>query len=45
VDEHLAGHPVDEGVDHIGVIDVWELIALEGLTGPLLVVAEILGVP
>jgi hypothetical protein len=45
VDEHLAGHPTDEGVDHIGVIDVWELFALEGLTSPLLVVAEILGVP
>jgi hypothetical protein len=54
VDELLTGHATDEGVDHVGVGDVWELISLlgeelnvlpEGLIGPLLVVAEILGVP
>jgi hypothetical protein len=54
VDERLAGRATDEGVDHISVSDVWELIALlgealnvlsEDLIGPLLVVVEILGVP
>jgi hypothetical protein len=54
VDEHLAGGVVDEGVDHVGIGDVQELIALlgevlnvlpKGLIGPLLVVAEVLGVP
>jgi hypothetical protein len=54
VDERLVGHVADEGVDHVGVGDVWELIALlrealnvllEGLIGPLLAVTEILGVP
>jgi hypothetical protein len=54
VDEHLAGHAVDEGVDHIGINDVWELIVLlrealnvipEGLVICLLAVAEIPGVP
>jgi len=50
VDEHLTGHAADEGVDHVDVGDVWELIALlgeamnvllEGLVDPLLVVMEI----
>ena len=45
VDERLVGHAANEGVDHVGVGDVWELIALlgealnvlsEGLVGPLL---------
>ena len=54
VAECLAGCAVDEGVDHIGFRDVGELIAhlgealnalLEGVVGPLLVVAEILGDP
>ena len=54
MDEHLVGHAIDEGVDHIGIGEVWELIALlgealnvllEGLVGPLPTVAEILGVP
>ena len=54
MDEHLVGRATDEGVDHVGVGDVWELIALlgealnvlpEGLVGPLLIVVEILGVP
>jgi hypothetical protein len=30
VDEHLVGRATDEGVDHIGVSDVWELIVLLG---------------
>jgi hypothetical protein len=54
VDKHLVGHAIDEGVDHISVGDVWELILFlgealnvlpEGLVGLLLIVAEILGVP
>ena len=54
VDERLAGHAADEGIDHVGIDDVWELIALlgealnvllEGLIGPLLVVVEIPAVP
>ena len=54
VDKHLVGHATDEGVDHVGIDDVWELIALlrealnvlpEGLVGPLLAVVEIPGVP
>ena len=54
VDERLTGHAIDEGMDDIGVGDVGELIALlgemlnillEGLVGPLPIVAEILGVP
>ena len=53
VDERLAGRATDEGIDHVGIGDVWELIALlgealnvllEGLVGPLPVVVEILGV-
>ena len=53
MDERLAGHAADEGVDHVGVGDVQELIALlgealnvllEGLVSPLLAIAEILGV-
>ena len=53
VDERLAGLATVEGIDHIGVGDVWELIALlgeamnvlsEGLVGSLLAVAKILGV-
>jgi hypothetical protein len=51
VDECLAGHATDEGVDDIGFGDVGELIVLleemldvllEGLVGPLPVVAEVL---
>ena len=54
MDEDLAGHATDEGIDDIDVGDVGELIALlgealnvllEGLVGPLPAVAEILGVP
>jgi hypothetical protein len=54
VDECATGHAVDEGIDHVGVGDVWELIALlgealsvlpEGLIGLLPIVVEILGVP
>jgi hypothetical protein len=54
MDECLTGHVTDEGVDHIGIGDVRELIALlrealdvllEGLIGPLLVFVEVLGVP
>ena len=54
VDERLIGRAIDEGVDHVSVGDVCELIALlgealnvllEGLIGPLFVVPEILGVP
>jgi hypothetical protein len=54
VDERIACLAADEGIDSVGVGDVWELIVLlgevlnlllEGLVGPLLAVAEILGVP
>jgi hypothetical protein len=54
MDKRLAGHATDEGIDHVSVGDVWELITLlgealnvlpEGLLGPLLVVAKIPGVP
>jgi hypothetical protein len=54
VDEYLAGHAVDEGIDHIGIDDVGKLIAhlgevldvlLEGLISPLLVVADVPRVP
>ena len=50
VDERLAGRAIDEGVDHVGVDDVWELIAFlgealdvlpESLVGPLPIVAEV----
>jgi hypothetical protein len=50
VDERLAGRAVDKGVDDVNVDDVRELIMLlgetldvllEGLIGPLPVVAEI----
>ena len=50
VDKHLTGRATDEGVDHVGVGDVWELIALlgemldvllEGLIRPLAVVVEV----
>ena len=50
VDERLVGHAIDEGIDHVGVGYVGELIALlrealdvllEGLVGPLPVVAEV----
>ena len=55
VDERLASHATDEGIDHVGVGvgDVWELIALlgealnvllEGLVDPLPTVTEVLGV-
>jgi hypothetical protein len=54
VDEFPTGHAIDEGIDHVGVGDVWELIALlgealnvllEGIVGLLPIVVEILGVP
>jgi hypothetical protein len=50
VDERLVGHAIDEGVDHIGVDDVGELVALlgevldvlpEGLVNPLPTVVEV----
>ena len=50
MDERLVGHAADEGVDHIGVGDVGELIVLlrdtldvllEGLIGPLPIVIEV----
>jgi hypothetical protein len=50
VDERLAGHAVDEGVDHVGVDDVGELIVLlgealnvllEGLLRPLPIAMEV----
>ena len=50
VDEHLTGCAADEGVDHVGVGDVGELIVLlrdtldvllEGLIGPLPIVIEV----
>jgi len=53
VDERLAGRATDEGIDHVGIGDVWELIALlgealnvllEGLVDPLPTVTEVLGV-
>jgi hypothetical protein len=52
VDELLAGGATDEGIDHVSIGDVGELIALlgealnvlpEGLVGSLLVVAEVPG--
>jgi hypothetical protein len=54
VDECITCLATDEGIDRVGVSDVWELIALlgevlnvllEGLVRPLLAVAEIPGVP
>jgi hypothetical protein len=30
MDEHLADHAIDEGIDHVGVGDVGELVALLG---------------
>ena len=54
MDKCLIGCATDESVDHVGISDVRELIALlgemlnillEGLVGPLPIVAEILGVP
>jgi hypothetical protein len=54
VDEFPTGHAIDEGIDHVSVGDVWELIALlgealnvllEGIVGLLPIVVEILGVP
>ena len=50
MDERFVGHAADEGVDHVGVDDVRELIALlgealnvlpDGLVGPLPTVAEV----
>ena len=50
MDECLASHATDEGIDHISVGDVGELIALlgeildvlpEGLIGPLPIIAEV----
>jgi hypothetical protein len=54
VDERLASHATDEGVDDVSVGDVRELIALlieapnvlwEGLVGLLPTIVEIPGVP
>ena len=54
MDERLTGHATDEGLDHVGVGDVGELIVLlgetldvlpEGLVGPLSVVAKVPRVP
>ena len=53
VNQCLAGHATDEGVDYVGVRDVGELIVflgealdvlLEGLISPLPIVIEVLGV-
>jgi hypothetical protein len=50
VDKHLAGRATNEGIDHVGVGDVRELVVLlgealdvlsEGLVGPLPTVAEV----
>jgi hypothetical protein len=50
MDKHLASHAIDEGVNHIGIGDVGELIVLlrealdvlpEGLVGPLPAVVEV----
>jgi len=50
VDERLAGRAADEGIDHVGVGDARELIALHGevidalpmgLISPLLAVAKV----
>ena len=50
MDESLAGHVIDEGVDYIGIGDVGELVVLlgevldvlpEGLIGPLPIVVEV----
>jgi hypothetical protein len=50
MDECLASHATDEGIDHVGVGDVGELITLlgealdvhsKGLIGPLPIVAEV----
>ena len=50
MDERLASRAIDEGIDHVGVGDVGELIVLlgealdvpsEGLIGPLPVVLEV----
>jgi hypothetical protein len=54
VDELLASGATDEGIDHVSIDDVGELITLlgealnvlpKGLVGPLLAVAEVPGVP
>ena len=54
MDERLTGCATDEGVDHVGVSDVGELVALlgealdilpEGLVGPLPTVVEVPRVP
>jgi hypothetical protein len=54
MDEHLIGHATDEGVHHVGIGDVQELIALlgealnvllKGFVSLLPAVVEILGVP
>ena len=50
MDESLAGHATDEGIDHVGIGDVGELVVLlgevldvlpEGLIGPLPIVVEV----
>jgi hypothetical protein len=50
VDEGLVGCATDEGIDHVSIGDVGELVALlgealdvlsKGLVGPLLVVAKV----
>ena len=54
VNERLTGHATDEGLDHVGVGDVGELIVLlrealnvlpEGLLGPVPIVADVPRVP
>ena len=54
MDERLAGHAVDEGIDDVDVGDVGELVVLlgetldvlpKGLVGPLPVVLEVPSVP
>jgi hypothetical protein len=54
VDELLASGAIDEGIDHVSIDDVGELITLlgealnvlpKGLVGPLLAVTEVPGVP
>ena len=54
MDERFAGRAADEGIDHVSIGDVGELVALlgevldvllEGLVGPLPVVAEVPCVP
>ena len=54
MDKRIAGHAIGEGVDHVSIGDVGELIALlrealnvllKGLIGPLPTVVEVPRVP